>query len=316
MTEIKKNNHLLPRMIIKQWEKQNGMIYNKTTNKSRLINKYDYSKKYYYSLGKKDDFLENRISKFEAYVGRLLKKINDDTNRIEVTEKEMEVLKLYVFLQSCRTHSTSPFIKFDESGIYRNNNYFIGVPLVETQENAVEMTTSICDEFDRIMKPSETEEPCSPIHEVLAEMHIVIAKNNSNAFLVSETTAIIECTMDSDFLFSYVPISPSISLLLVKSKYFYDEETIENTKVRFGNKYGLGIKDQYISETISDIKLCYNAEIKENNKIIINYVELDETEIWDFNSVIYEDGKNILYANESELEKSKRENICRIVNVM
>lgn len=149
---IKKKNHLLPRMIIKRWEEKDGKIFDKENYLSREIDKLDYSEKYYYSLGKEDDVLENRISKFEAYVGNLLKRINISVTQIELTEKEMEMLKLYVLLQSCRTHNTSPVIISDESGIYQKNNYLFGVPLVETQESAVKLTSMICDEFDRIMQ--------------------------------------------------------------------------------------------------------------------------------------------------------------------
>ena len=36
-------------------------------------------------------------------------------------------------------------------------------------------------------------------------------------------------------------------LFLVKSKYYMDQETFDRTKVRFGEKYGSGIPDQYLS---------------------------------------------------------------------
>ena len=62
---VKKNNHLLPRMVIKRWEEHNGKIYDKETKQIRDVEKLDYSKEYYYSLGKVDDELENRISVFE-----------------------------------------------------------------------------------------------------------------------------------------------------------------------------------------------------------------------------------------------------------
>lgn len=150
---------------------------------------------------------------------------------------------------------------------------------------------------------------------MLMGLHLVIVKNNSNAFLISETTAIIECTMDSDFLFSYIPVSPNISLLLVKSKYFFNQENIEYTKVRFGKKYGYGSPDPYISEAINDSKLCFNAEIKNNHKVIINYVELTEEEVWFFNSIIFEDGVRILYSNQSALDKAKLRNHSRKITL-
>ncbi len=322
MNKIKKNNHLLPRMVIKRWEEHDGKIYDKGENISRPINKLDYSEKYYYSLGKEDDVLENRISKFEAYIGNLLKKINFSDTQIELTEKEMEILKLYVLLQSCRTHNTSPVILFDESDLYKNNNYLFGVPLVETQESAVKITAMICDEFDRIIQLSETAKYSYNYRflafgeinsHMLMGLHLVIAKNNFNGFLISETTAVIECTLDSDFLFSYTPVSPSISLLLVKSKYFFTPSEIEYTKVRFGRKYGNGNPDPHISEAIKDYKLCFNANITKEHKVIIKYINLTEYEMWFLNSIIYEDGTKILYSNQNELDKAKIKNNSRYI---
>lgn len=319
-TSLKKNNHLLPRMVIKRWEAQEGKIYDKDKCISRSINKLDYSEKYYYSLGKEDDVLENRISKFEAYIGKLLKKINLSDTQIELTEKEMEILKLYVLLQSCRTHNTSPVILSDESDMYKNNNYLFGVPLVETQESAVKITAMICDEFDRILQLNENAKYSYNYRFLMFEeinsymlrgLHLVIAKNNSNGFLISETTAVIECTLDSDFLFSYTPVSPSISLILVKSKYFFTPYEIKYTKERFGRKYGNGIPDSHISEAIEDNKLCFNASVTKEHKVIIKYIDLTENEMWFLNSIIYEDGTKVLYSNQNALDKAKIKNNSR-----
>lgn len=82
---IKINNHLLPRMVIKRWEENNGKIFDKEENKIKKVNKYDYSEKYYYSLGKKDDELENRISAFESYIGNILKQLNEAQSSIDVS---------------------------------------------------------------------------------------------------------------------------------------------------------------------------------------------------------------------------------------
>ncbi len=309
---IKINNHLLPRMVIKRWEENNGKIFDKEENKIRKVNKYDYSEKYYYSLGKKDDELENRISTFESYIGNILKQLNEAQSSIELTKKDIEILKLYVILQSCRNNNTSPVIKNDESDIYLNNNYLFGVPLVTTQEEAVQVTTKICDEFNRIKNLNDN------INERTSsfcyELHLVIVANENNKFIISETTSIIECTMDSNYLFAYVPISPKLGLILTNSKYYFSEKDIEFTKQRFGNKYGNGKPDSYLSELLSDNKLVYNGT-ETNNKIKLNFIKLAKEEIYSLNSIIYEDGNKILFCNESSLEEAKNKNPVREIYI-
>ena len=320
MMLTKKNNHLLPRMVIKRWEEQNGKIYVKKDNKIRSVRKLDYSKEYYYSLGKVDDELENRISVFEGYVGKLLKQINEAGDTIELSEKDMEILKLYVVLQSCRNDNTSPFINEDESGFYQNNNYIYGVPLVSKQEDAVKLTSMICDEFERITKLDQKANYCydyrifmrGEINSFMCNgLHLVIVSNDENQFLVSETTAVIECTLDGDYLFTYAPVSPKIGLILAKSKYFYTKEDIEQTKKRLGTKYS-GIPDPYLSEALEDSKLVFNGKVKEGN-VKFDIVRLDDREILELNSIIYEDGKNILFCNEDSLNNAKQSNPARKV---
>lgn len=308
----KKLNHLLPRMVIKRWEENNGKIFDKEKNKIRRVNKYDYSEKYYYSLGKEDDELENRISTFETYVANILKQLNAAQNSIELTKKDLEILKLYVVLQSCRNNNTSPVIKNDESGIYINNNYFFGVPLVATQEEAVKVTTLICDEFNKIKNSNDNFDNITS--QFCLGLHLVIVANENNEFIISETTSIIECTMDSNYLFAYVPISPKLGLILPNSKYYFSEKDIEFTKRRFGNKYGNGKPDSYLSELLSDNKLVYNGT-ETNNKIKLNFVKLVKEEIYSLNSIIYENGNKILFCNESSLEEAKNKNPVREIYI-
>lgn len=310
---VKTNNHLLPRMVIKRWEEHNGKIYDKIKNKIRKVGQLDYSEKYYYSLGKIDDTLENRISHFERYIGNLLKELDEAIDSIELSEKDMEILKLYVFLQSCRNNNTSPYILSDESGLYKNNEYIFGVPLVSTQESAVSITSRICDEFERINRLDKNAkysydyrfltggEINSPL---LWGLHLVIVNNKNNAFLVSETTSIIECSIDNNFMFAYVPVSPKIGLILAKSKYFYDMNQIEYTKVLFGRKYGNYYPDPRLSEVICDKKLTFNGSILDG-KVKIKFNELSKVEVYNLNSVIYEDGNNILFSSEEALKDSK-----------
>lgn len=313
---IKKYNHLLPRMIIKRWKECEGKIYNKNTEKTINVSKNNYAKKYYYSLGKKDDKLENRIANFESYVGNLLKKINKiESKCIEFSIKDMEILKLYVVLQSCRNDNTSPVILDDESGFYRNNDYLFGIPLIKTQEEAIEWTSIICDEFDGLKKLTDNEiidqykngflyKEKLPLNTI--GQHLVIVNNNSNAFIVSEVTSIIECSIDNNYMLTYVPVSPKIGLILANSKYFFNSENIQNEKIKKC--------DEYLSMEIEDEKLVFNGDIFKS-AIKINFVKLNEHEINCLNSIIFEDGNKILFSNEDFLNKAKERNKSRHISL-
>jgi len=328
---LKKNNHLLPRLIIKNWQDKGGKIYSKNNNDYSEISYLDFSSKYYYSLGLKDDNLENRISKFEARIGNVIKKIKESSKAVLLTGKELELLKLFCVLSACRQHNTSPVILNDESGIYSNNNYILGVPLVKTQRKAVDATSKIIDEFERINTlPNDSMfENWSPAmnsnttNSLLAlGQHLSIIKSSSNNIMISDICAIIECTMDSDYLYTYVPISPCIALLLVKSEYYQTREDFESTKERFGRKYGNGNKDPFISTIFQNDEsaLLNNSyrrkllvtnvpseiDVPRYNSAFLSIHECDKTIFEMFNSIVYEDGKKIVYCSENDLELSRR----------
>lgn len=314
----KKNNHLLPRMVIRRWEKNNGHLFIKPTNRSRKIRYLDYSKKYYYSLGKEDDVLENRIAVFESYIASILKELDEAKENFTLSSFDACILSLYVILQSCRNDNTSPVITSDESGIYQNNNYLFGVPLITTQEEAVEITSKICDDFETLIKIKNgkitiDDKTVLNFGFDLSFLHLVIVSNPKDAFLVSETTAVMECDMDGNYLYTYVPISSKKGLILTKSKYFQDDETIKQTKIRFGHKYGLGIPDEYLSLIIDDHKLINNVE-QSGTSLTFKVIELSDEETKSLNSIIYQGGKKILYCNKETLEQAKTpllgRNVC------
>lgn len=330
---LKKNNHLLPRLIIKNWQDKGGKIYSKNSKIHRKISSLDFSSKYYYSLGLKDDNLENRISKFETRIGYVIKKIKESPKAVLLTGKEIELLKLFCVLSACRQHNTSPVILDDESGMYSNNNYIFGVPLVKTQQEAVGITSEIIDEFERINAlPNDSMfDNWSRIinsntnNSFLAlGQHLSIIKSSSNNIMVSDVCAIIECTMDSDYLYTYVPISPCLALLLVKSKYYQTREDFESTKERFGRKYGNGNKDPFISTIFqNDESALFNnsyrrkllvtnvpseTDVPRYNFAFLSIHECDETLFEMLNSIVYEDGKKIVYCSENDLELSR----CRL----
>ena len=235
----------------------------------------------------------------------------------------MEILKLYAILQSCRNDNTSSYINKDEFGIYQNNNYIFGVPLISTQDEAVKLTSLICNEFERIKKLNSNikynyDYQLMNFDGINSRMgcglHLVIVGNDKNEFLVSETTAVIECTIDGDYLFTYVPISPKIGLILAKSKYFYTRDQIDYTKKRLGTKYN-GYPDPYLSVVLKDEKLVFNG-IEKDSMITFDIVKLDMKEITALNSVIYEDGQKILFSNEDALNNAKISNPSRKLSII
>ena len=112
--------------------------------------------------------------------------------------------------------------------------------------------------------------------------------------------------MDGNFLYTYVPVSPNKALILAKSKYFNDEETINQTKIRLG----AGIPDEYLSCIIDDYKLM-NTTKQFGSKLTFDIVELSKTEVQGLNSIIYEDGDKILFCNQEALEHAKTSLECR-----
>jgi len=94
-------------------EKEDGKLYNKENKSDQKVHREDYSKKYYYSLGRVDDFLENRIAVFESVIAPILKRIEESNNSIKLLGKEMELLKLFCVLAACRQENISSLIKSD-----------------------------------------------------------------------------------------------------------------------------------------------------------------------------------------------------------
>ncbi|WIF88301.1 DUF4238 domain-containing protein [Acholeplasma laidlawii] len=338
MTKV--NNHLLPRLIIRNWEELKAVLYDKKSNSYIKLTKNDFAEKYYYSLGEKDDKLETRISKFETRIGHILKKIKESNTVVSLSGKEIELLKLFCYLSACRQHNTSAVIKSDQSGIYKNNNYLFGTPLVNNQKDAVDLTDRIIDEFERIQSLSDDAIfdnwtgvifPSTNNTYLCQGMHLSIIKSSKKSILVSDICAIIECTMDSDYLYTYIPISPEFALLLVKSKYYQNMDQFEYTKRRFGNKYGLGTIDPYISEMFYEDEsvLFDSCSIKELNVTIVptvvqvtkyNKAEIVINSCNDivfkrFNSIMYEDGNKILVCKKEDLNKAKSKLNIRKVTV-
>jgi hypothetical protein len=329
MTKVKANNHILPRFILNYWKKEGAKVFVKSTKNTRELKYLDFSKKYYYSLGTKDDALENRISKIEQALGIIIKKVNEAKKEIILTGKEIELLKLFVVLSACRQHNTSPFIVDDESGLYINNKYLFGVPFIDSQEKAVAITTLICDEFDRLQLLDDDAVFSNTTHITLKEVlncrlslrqHLVISETPDNKNIVSDRCAIIECDLDSHYLYTYVPISPTKALLLVNSEYFFDKKTYDYTRGFFGRKFGNGYPDPFISDIFKgydSLLFCsYNKkklsvttteqyiDINSYSSVKLEMIKLPKVCYASFNCVFAEDGKRIVFCDKDELDFS------------
>ncbi len=323
-----KHNHLYPAFHIRKWADCDGKIYDKDLKKEdkcrTIVYKKDFTKDYYYSLGKIDNALEQRLSIFEHDITPLINRIDAMKESVQLSKKELELVKLYCILCASRHENTCEVIKNDESNVYRSNNYLFGTFRNETQEEVVGVTSNILDEFERLRRiPDDLETDNETLNNQGGQfgsffttgLHVSIIRAQDPILLISDRFCILENTMDSDHLYSYIPISPRTALLLVKSKYFYNEEIFLATKHRFGEKYGGGISDGYLSDLfgaeVGDYERCLfcnyaqsatsNNVEKTNNSITIKIQILPKEIFRLFNSIYCEDGSKILFCDEEEL---------------
>lgn len=344
---MKTNNHLYPFFHINKWKNNNGKIFVKNCEEIKNIPKRNsnrtFAERYYYSLGEKNDILENRISSFECVIAPIISKIDDSNEFVQLTGKELELLKLYIYLCVSRHEYTCEVIKEDESNIYRSNNYIYGTHREKTQKDAVEITNKIMDEFDKLIKAPDN--ISTQIDWTFCDfstpfftfgLHVVIMRADGNKLLISNRISIIENTMDSDHLYSYVPISPKTAILLVKTKYFFDIETYFNSRHRLSLKHGGNGDDPYLSvifgkhNYLREVGLfCSYGKVKLIPSLKEEYITLQKTkypkirivnmnaqEIVDLNSIYYDDGEEILFCDENELNKAKNNDVSfRVVEL-
>lgn len=102
------------------------------------------------------------------------------------------------------------------------------------------------ESFSKIL-PAEKMLKIGDASLALYGLHLSIIKSPENWFCISDRCAIIENTLDSDYLYTYVPVSPKTALLLVKTKYYLDLETYNYTRKRLAKKNGGLYPDPYLS---------------------------------------------------------------------
>lgn len=320
---MKENNHYYPHFHIKNWLTKSGyMLYDKGINQARTYKKReDFAEKFYYSLGKEDCALEDKISEYEQYISKIIKKIIESKCKIELSLKEIELLKLYCVFTTSRQHFTTEVIKSDPSEIYKSNDYIIGTHRLSNPNEVVKICEEIYKNFEIIKNMDENEvikaldnNPFNSLSEFTYGLHLNIFKSNKNSFCISNICAIIENTMDSNHLFVYFPISPNRALILIKTKYYKDIFTYYKTLKLMEKIYFATSPDKWISsifgEDTSSEKLLLPTYKFENNSWSIKIQALPHNIIEKFNSIFYEDGKLFLYVNAKDLKHAQNHQLA------
>lgn len=326
----KENNHYYPLLHIRNWLKQtNYKLFDKNINNNRpYIKKKDFAIKFYYSLRKEDSTLEDNLSKFEQYISKIIDKIKNSKCNINLSLKEIELLKLYCVFAACRQHFTTEVIKLDPTGIYQSNDYIVGTHRILTQEEVVKTCENIYIEFERIKQMDDdtlnkalNNSPFNSLSDFTYGLHLNIFKNNKNSLCVSDKCTIIENTMDSNHLFVYIPISPNRALMLIKTKYYKDKETYKTYLKFLGELNYATHPDEWISAIFSEDNASFESLLFptykiEKNNWMLKIQALPNNIVEKFNSIFYEDGDLFLYVNDKDLEHAKTHQLnCREIEV-
>lgn len=254
----KTKNHLIPAFHIRKWIDGKRVLYNTKQNTySELTQDIFFEENYYDAAGERE--LEDRISTFEAYVGKLIKKIDDCDGEVKLKGNDLTILKFYCMFCACRQEKTTEIILDDDFGMYRSNNYLFGVPRLTEKKEVISFVKLLLDEFDMAKKPENFNfysllnrfqrvftNARNSIHMSMINLHLSIVRSENEGLLIGDVFAIIENTIDSDHLYTYIPMSPKTGFLLVKTKYYKDYNTLEYSKRRLASNNG-GVKDPYLS---------------------------------------------------------------------
>lgn len=345
MAKVTVNSHFIPNFHLKKWMHIGASIFDKAKEKSiRLTNASSiryFSQKFYYSH-ENDDTLEKRLAKFEAFISHLIIKIDGAENAVTLTGKELYLLKLYCYLCACRQDNTTEVIKSDESGIYQSNHYLWGIPQIHGKDNIIQFTESIVAEFERVIndKAFVSLEDFSPIINMtifdnhirlnLKKLHLCIFRNDDSNIALSDVFAVIENTIDSDHLYTYIPVSPKTALFLVKTKYYITAERIFESRNRLAQNNG-AYADPYLSVIFEheELKLVCSyylvrsaVHVKETylpktdfSNVTIQIRNLSNVIVDKLNSIMYEDCHYFVYKNTEQLEKSKISVPDRVITV-
>jgi len=331
-------NHIYPKFHLKKWKNLSGKILEKESGIIREIDlSNDLTKHKYYWI-ENDSELEERFGKFEGYIEKIISKIIISNNEsIELTSKQLYLLKLYCKFAAERQEDTSFVVKYDEFEFYKNNDYDFGTFIMKDREEVLKQTKIIIDKFENVIlnKKFKYKENIDfdNLNDLCDGVHLVILRNKMNNFCVGNICGFIENTGDNDHLYFYLPVAPNIALMLVNSEFYLNQSNYEFAKKylprKFHVKFNLPfvllpknkeektaltkmnffnvIDDEYLSYVFDDEKILfdsyYNQDIiKQNNKYKIKINDVSDLQVHMINSIIYEDSNIFIYVNEKALD--------------
>lgn len=231
-----RNQHYYPKSLIKHFsnEKKNVLVYIRQINKIKKLNykKVCVSRDTYESEEQVDNILENKLSKYEAKIGAIIKYIIDNfyKNDFLVTEDEKDFIYQYMWLQYIRTDSG----RINTMNILLNKEYTPREKPIELDE--IERNRCKIKQFNYIFKKPDTLEKFLNLYKrpKSMKMHIAISSEN----LLTSDNPVIGTDNWKQII---MPINPNICIE-------FQDESIncsENLLVRLEKK-----KIQYINEAI------------------------------------------------------------------
>jgi hypothetical protein len=334
-------NHLYPKFHLKNWDSLGGKILDKNNSCIRKIELGDdFTKNRYYWIDNSPD-LEIRFGKFECYISNIINEIiNATSDNIEITSKQLYLLKLYCKFAAERQENTTYVIKEDEFGLYENNDYQFGTFIMNNRSEVLIETQKIIEKFEKVINDKcfryIENQDFDNIKDICDGVHLVILRNAGNHFCLGNVFGLIENTSDNDHLYFYLPVSPNISLMLVNSEYYLDKKQYDFAKRYLPRKFHVrqnmlrslphnkqqkidltnmdffGVKDdEYLSYVIANESILFNSyyhqDILFTHDIYnIKIQDIYASQVYMFNSIIYEDSNEFIFINKEDIKKAKK----------
>lgn len=307
-------SHFIPQFNLKYWKNNGGKMFDKTKNTFRDFSTKNsfYIPDYYVFDGSSN--YEKRLGAIENYMSILLKKIENNTEKIELSKKDIRFIQLFLFLQGSRHTNTTEVILSDESENYESNNYLFGLENIVSEKDREDLTKSLINAIEGLLKNKENEDLRYWITFQCETTHLNIVRSNDNYFCISDVSVLIENDIDSNFLFAYFPQTPKTSFMIIKSKYFY---SIDKMYKKFHGEYpsmilreeSVKLICQYKVESISEFgQMIKEANLSLNNEKMetLEYINFSINKIDEFNKIFFDDGEKFIFTqNEKYIDELK-----------
>jgi|GEM_PF-2180791 len=168
--------------------------------------------------------------------------------------------------------------------------------------------------------------------QITDQLHLVIAIETNPAFCISDICCFIENDMDSKHLFTFYPQTPHIGFFVVKSKYFYNLESLyylaaKNDDSRISmvlEKDDLKLLCSYEMSNFKDFNgFIYvfggekDFESMNNNNLNIKFVHLRNESIININKIFFDDGNQFIHCQSKRYVYflKKESDIFRYISV-